>query len=249
MVAFFHTILYTPIYNLLIFLVGVLPGGDVGLAVVIVTLIIRLIIMPLSFSALRTSRLMKSVEPELNQIKEQFKDNKEEQAKEMFSLYKKYGINPFASFLTVLIQLPILICLYWVFRTEKLPQVDASILYSFVHVPDVISTLFLGIFAVTSTSIILAVLAALTQFVQAFYAIPAPPKAKAGASMQNDMARALALQARYVLPVIIGVVAYAGGAIALYFITSNLVGIAQEFLVRLHLKKDVAAGKVPATST
>jgi YidC/Oxa1 family membrane protein insertase len=234
MVAFFHTILYTPIYNLLIFLVGILPGGDVGLAVVIVTLIVKLIVMPLSISALRTQRAMKAVEPELKAIKERLKDNKEEQAKETFALYKKYNINPFASFATMLVQLPVLICLYWVFRTEHLPAVDVSLLYSFVHVPGVISMLFLGFFAVAGHSIILAGVAAVFQFIQARYAIPAPPKAVPGTkpSMQEELGRTMALQARFILPIIIGFIAYASGAIALYFITSNAAGILQEFYVR-----------------
>ncbi len=234
MTAFFHTTLYVPIYNLLVFFIGVLPQGDVGLAVILVTLAVKIIIMPLSFQALRTTRAMKAIEPELSALKETYKDDKEAQAKETFALYKKYRINPFASFFTILIQLPILISLYWVFRNKTLFTINTDLLYSFVHAPTLVSHLFLGLISVSGASLLLAVLAALTQFVQAYYSIPMPPKAAAGknADMQADFARAMTLQMRYVLPIIIGAVAYTSGAIALYFITSSLVAVAQEFIVR-----------------
>lgn len=233
-VGFFHTILYVPIYNLLVFLISHLPGGDVGLAVVIVTLVVSIIVMPLSVSALRTQRAMKAVEPELNAIKEQFKNDKEAQAKETFELYRRYKINPFASILTLIIQLPVLICLYWVFRAAKLPAVDPTLLYHFIAQPAVVSTLFLGVFQILGHNLPLALITAVTQYFMAQYTIPSPPKAAAGAksSMQDEMGRAMALQARFVLPLVIGFIAYASGAIALYFITRNLVSIGQEFFVR-----------------
>lgn len=235
MMSFFHTVLYTPIYNLLMFLTDILPGQDIGLAVVAATLIVKVVLMPLSFAALRTQRAIKAIEPEMKAIREKLKDDKETQAKEMFALYKKYGVNPFAGLLTLIIQLPIVIALYWVFNNKTLLTVDASILYSFVPAPLAISPLFLGIFAVTGVSITLALVAAVTQFAYGWYAIPVPEKStkKPGTDMQADFGRSLALQMRFMLPVFIGIAAYyTSVAIALYFITSNLVGILQEFIIR-----------------
>ena len=231
MSAFFHTTLYVPIYNLLIFLTDIVPGHDIGVAVIIATLIVRIIIMPLSFAALRTARAAKAIEPELKVIKEKYKDDKEAQAKEMFALYKAYGINPFAGFLTLLIQLPIVITLYWVFNNKTLLAVDPSLLYSFVGVPE-ISHYFLGIVLVTGSSLILALLAGGTQLIQAWYAIPVPAKTENGGASE-DFGRAMALQMRIILPIIVTAAAYyTSVAIALYFITSNLVSIVQEFFVR-----------------
>lgn len=235
MTSFFHTVLYTPIYNLLMFLTDVIPGQDIGLAVVVATLIVKVILMPLSFAALRTQRAIKAIEPEMKQIREQYKDDKETQAKETFALYKKYGVNPFAGILTLLIQFPIVLSLYWVFNNKTLLTVDTSILYSFVPAPLAISPEFLGIFAVMGASMTLAALAALSQLAYGWYAIPVPEKSTkpAGTDMQADFARALAMQMRFILPVFIGIAAYyTSVAIALYFITSNLVGIVQEFIVR-----------------
>jgi len=234
MISFFHTVLYTPIYNLLMFFTDILPGQDIGLAVIAATLVVKFLIMPLSFSALRTQRAVKAIEPEMKALREKYKDDKETQAKEMFALYKKYGVNPFASILTLLIQLPIVISLYWVFNSKTLLTVDTSLLYPFIPAPEAIAPLFLGIFAVTGASITLSVLAGLTQLAYGWYAIPVPERAKEpGKDMQADFARSLSLQMRFMLPVFIALAAYyTSVAIALYFITSNLVGVVQEFIVR-----------------
>lgn len=228
---YFHILLYVPIYNLLISLVDILPGGDLGLAVIIVTIIVKLIIMPLTVSALRTSRAMQAIQPEFKALQEKYKDDKETQAKETFALYKKYKINPFSSIFAMLIQLPVVIALYWVFRQE-LAAVDTSLLYSFVPAPEVLSTLFLGFFTLTSHNIILSVIAAGTQFLQAKYAMPVP-EAKEGSSASEQFSRSMALQMRYMLPILIGFIAYISpGAIALYFITTALFTLAQELLIR-----------------
>lgn len=227
----FHTLLYVPIYNLLIFLVDILPGGDLGLAVIIVTLVVRFLILPLSISALRTGRAMQALQPKLKEIQEHYKDDKEAQAKETFALYKKYKLNPFASVITVFIQLPIIIALYWVFRKQLV--VDPTLLYSFVHAPAAISTQFLGLFTISGHVLVLALLAGVFQFLQAKYAMPTPPPPKGSASSQDQFNRALALQAQFVFPLLIGWIAYiSSGAIALYFITTSIFTLAQELLLK-----------------
>lgn len=238
MIEFFHQWLYVPIYNLLIWLVGALPGGDGGLAVIVVTLIVKVITLPFTVAAIKTQRAMKAMEPELKKVKEQYEDDKEKQAREMFALYKKYNVKPFASFLALLIQIPVLISLYWVFRAESLAQIDVPLLYSFVPVPEVTSVLFLGILPIAGASLVLAIIAAATQFAHAMVAIPVPPKnvSSAPASMQEEFGRAMALQARFALPLVIGLVAFSSGAIALYFITSNLFTLLQEVLITRKLR-------------
>lgn len=232
MSSFFTTYLTDPIYNLLVFFVGVVPGGDIGLAVIAVTLIVKLATLPLSLSMIRTQRAMKAIEPQFKEIKEKFKNDKEKQAKEIFALYRQYRINPFSSILLVIIQIPILFALYWVFVGESLPQVDAGILYSFVSIPTVITTDFLGIFPLAGTSLILALLAGVAQYAQGWLSMPIPA-ATGNKSLAEDFGRAMALQVRYVIPVLIAFAAYAtSGAVALYFITSSVFAVLQELLVR-----------------
>ncbi len=232
MTSLFHNLVYLPIYNLLVFLVDVVPGGDVGLAVIAATLAVKLVLLPLSLSAVRTQRAMKLLEPELKELKERLKDDKEAQAREMFALYKKNNVKPFASILMLFIQLPILFGLYYVSRAS-LAEPDPALLYSFIHAPTVISTMFLGIFTLVGSSLILAIFAAATQAFQAWYAIPVPPKSTSKTpSMQEDFGRAVALQARFIFPLLIGAIAYTSGVLALYFVASNLFMVAQEFVVR-----------------
>ncbi len=235
--SLFHTFLYVPIYNLLIFFVDVVPNGDVGIAVILVTLVVKLILTPLSVSAMKTQRRMKFLEPQLKEIKEKYKDDKEKQAKETFAFYKNNNIRPFSSLLGTLIQLPIIIALYLVFRHEHLLAPNADLIYQFVSFPTTISPLFLGIFPTTGHVLVLAIIAAAVQYLQARFTIPVPEKSEGKASTgAEDFARALALQSRFILPLIIGVVAYTAGALALYFITSSVVGILQEFYIRYALR-------------
>jgi YidC/Oxa1 family membrane protein insertase len=233
MISFFYTYLYVPIYNLLVFLVDVVPGGDIGLAVVLATIIVKLVVMPLSLRAAHTQKQMKLIEKDLKAVREKHKDNRELQAKEMLALYRENNIKPFASIIGVLIQIPIVLTLYFVFARDALVNIDPSLLYSFVPFPQVISPLFLGIFEVAGNSIVLALIAAAAQFVLARLSIPVPKSEKGvKTTATEDFGRMMAIQARFVLPLIIGAVAYTSGAIALYFITSSLVGILQEYVVR-----------------
>jgi YidC/Oxa1 family membrane protein insertase len=238
----FHTFIYLPIHNLLVFFVDVIPGGDLGLAVIAVTLAVKFILLPLSLEAAKTQKAMKALEPDLKALKEKYKDDKEKQAREMFALYKERGVKPFASILMLFVQIPIVFGLYFVSQGAASTVLDPSLLYSFVPLPENLNPQFLGIFSVTGMSITLALIAGVTQAAQAWYVIPVPPKNGHGAgTMPEEFARAMALQARYMLPVIIGLFALTSGAIALYFSASSVFMIGQEFLVRfLHKPREAA---------
>jgi YidC/Oxa1 family membrane protein insertase len=218
--------------------VGVAPHGDVGLALIGVVLLVRIIILPLSLSMVHTQKAMQVLTPKIKEIQEKYKNDKEVLAKETFALYKKYKVNPFASIFTLFIQLPILFTLYFIVRNKELYKVNAHILYSFVHIPPVLSPLFLGIFVISSPNIVLAIIAGATQFAYARWGMPLPapaPKSSDGTpgSMQEEFGRAMMLQMRYVLPLFITFIAYTSGAIALYFITSNIVMLLQLGLANL----------------
>jgi YidC/Oxa1 family membrane protein insertase len=245
MLSFFHTILYVPMYNFLIFLVGIMPHGDVGLAIVGVVIVIRIIILPLSLSMVHTQNAMQKVNPEIQALQVKYKDDKETLAKETFALYKKYKINPFASILTLFIQLPILFTLYFIVRNKTLYTVNTALLYPFVHAPALLSPLFLGFIVISSPNIILAALAAGSQFLYGYYGIPVPPaplKTKNGSTptpgtMQEEFGRAMTMQMRYFLPLVIGFVAYSSGVIALYFIVSNVFMLLQTVYINFSKKE------------
>ncbi|MDP3965297.1 MAG: YidC/Oxa1 family membrane protein insertase [bacterium] len=229
----FNTAIYNPLYNGLVSIVGVLPSHDVGLAVIILTIIVRVVLYPLSKKAIVAQQKMKKIAPEMELLKEKYKNDREQQGKAMFALYKENDIHPFASFGLILVQLPILFALYWVFAFGGLPEIDAALLYSFVPAPAGVNMEFLGLIDMAGKSVILAVLAAVTQIAYTRLSMGERKKKSATtASFAGDMARSFDLQARYVLPVIIGVVAYTvPSAAALYWVTSNTAMIAQELLM------------------
>ncbi len=224
----FTIIFYIPLYNALIFCINFLSFHNAGLAVVVLTLIIRIILFPLSRQAIKTQLQMKLVEPELKKIRETIKD-KQEQAKQTMQVYKNSGINPFASIILLIIQLPILIALYQVFRSS-LPKVTLSILYPFITAPGVVYMSFLGI-NLTSSSIVLAIVAVITQFIQLQLSLPKVEKSKER-SFQNDLAYNMNVQMKYIFPLIIFPIAYISSVLALYLITTNIFMTFQEIFVR-----------------
>src|SRR3989344_1901002 len=133
--AIFHALIYDPLYNGLVFLVGVMPSHDVGLAVIVLTIVVRVILFPLSRRAVETQLAMKKIAPDIEKLKEKYKDNREEQAKAIFALYKERGVHPFASIGLFLLQIPVLFALYWVFAFGGLPDIRPDLLYSFVSSP------------------------------------------------------------------------------------------------------------------
>lgn len=239
--SFFHAVFYNPIYNALVALMALIPRGDVGVAVIIVTLVIRLILLPFSLSAARTQRAMKELEPKLKDLKEKHKGNREKEAAETLALYREARVNPFASILTVFIQIPILLALYWVFRYEPFTIINTARLYSFTPVPHAVSLEFLGLISVASKSMILAVIAGLTQFLQAHAALSGTMKPAAGATgMQGDFQKVMGMQLKYVFPFLIGTISYTtSGAVALYFITTNIAGSLQEWHIKRVLQRAV----------
>lgn len=243
MTFLYHTFVFYPLYNAFVLLVDALPYLDAGMIIIVFTVIIRLILFPLAKKSVRTQALMRQITPETEKIKEKYKDDKQKQSLETFALYKKYKLNPFASILLLLIQLPILIALYRIFLLAGFVHIDTTILYPFVPAPThTVSTLFLGIFDVTQKSYILAFIAAFSQFFQAKLIIPpAPPKKDGPQSMGDSFARNMSLQMKYVMPVIIFFIAYSTTAVvAIYWTVSNIFMIGQELFVRRQLKKNPA---------
>lgn len=240
----FHTTIYTPLYNGLIILLNLGTWMDVGIAVIVLTILVKTALFPLSLKAARTQRIMKELEAPMKEIKEKYKDNREEQGRKLLDLYRDNNVNPFSSFLVLFIQLPVILGLYFVFLKGGLPNVDMDLLYSFVPKPQEISMFFLGLVDMASKNIPLAILAGVTQHFQARYALPPTEPRKENASFQEDFARSLQVQMKYVLPVVIVFVAYvASAAVALYWITSNIFAIGQE----LHVKKRIEAEKAKKT--
>lgn len=230
--AAFHTLIYEPIYNALVFFVNHVPNHDIGIAVIIVTIIVRIILYPLARKAIKSQMAMKAVAPEIEELKKKYKDKPEEQGRAMLALYRERKVNPFSGFLLLLIQIPVLLGLYWVFAKGGFPTVDPSVLYTFVPMPEQITMEFLGLIDMGGKSIVLAVLVAITQAIYTRLSMGPPGTVTpTEASFSEEMAKSFDIQARYVLPIMIGGVSYFVAAAApLYWVTSNLFMIFQEFM-------------------
>jgi len=235
MIAFFKTIIYIPLYNILVILLNI-NWIDAGIATVILTVLVKIILYPLAKKSTIAQAKMKEKEGELSLIKEKYKD-KQEQAVKIMEFYKTNKINPFSSILTVIIQIPIIFSLYYIFFKSGLPSIDTSLLYSFVKVPESVSMNFLGILDVSQKSLILAILAAVTSFWQMHLASSSTTPDNNQVGNKEDFSKIMAKQMKYSMPIIVFFISWKISAIvALYWFVSNLVGVAQDVYVRKQLK-------------
>ncbi len=230
----FYAVIFKPLYNLLVFLVDFLPGHSLALAVIILTILVKFALLPLAKKMAHTQKKMKEIMPELEKIKKEHKDDKQAQALKIMEVYKREKLNPLSGFANLLIQLPIIFGLYWVFFKAKFPELENKYLYSFIPGPEKVELGFFGI-NLTEKSLILAFLAGFTQYL---YSINMSKDFEIGksdeGSFKAEFQKSIQMQVKYVLPVIIGFVAYQFSAvIALYFIVSNIFMIAQD----LYFKK------------
>lgn len=240
MIQLFNTVLYEPILNFLVWLYNIVPGNDVGIAILILTIIIRLILYPLSLQSIRAQKAMKDLQPKLAELKEKYKDNKEQLSREMMALYKKEKINPASSCLPLLIQLPFFIAVYRVFRTGLTS--DLTGLYSFIHNPGALNPIAFGFLDLSKPNFVLALLAGAAQFWQArMMTTQKPPKQVEGKEAAKDegMAAAMNKQMLYVMPIITVVIAMSlPSGLALYwFITTLLMALQQLYFFRKDNKK------------
>lgn len=158
-----RTIFYYPLLNLLIFLYGFL--GSFGVAIIVVTIMVRLFLFYFAKHSIVAQKRMSELQPELKKIQEKHKNNKEDQTRAVMEFYKNNKVNPFSGCLPMLIQIPILLSLYYVFL-KGIDFTHIQGLYSFVAAPENIDFYFLGIFDLSSPSKVFAVLAGGSQFLQ-----------------------------------------------------------------------------------
>jgi len=244
MQSLWNTVFYQPIYNALIFIIDNITFGDVGFAIILVTIIVKLILAPLTQKSIKSQILMKRMEPELKKIKKDF-PNKEEQAKKTFELYKKYGTNPFSGCLVVILQLPVIFALYYVFYNGI--AVKPDFIYSFIQIPQSLHTNFLGLLEMGSKSIFLGLLAGITQFIQGYLSSPVKAKTlevvtdkEEPKTFQDQLSSSMQMNVKYILPIFIAFIAWKiSAAVALYWVVSNIFTIVQEWYIRRKLTRNL----------
>src|SRR3989344_1808032 len=151
----FTPILYQPLLNLLVFFYTMVPAHDIGVAIVLWTIIIKLLLYPFSRQSIRGQRALQRLQPKLNEVKERYKNDREAQAKAMMALYKEEKVNPLSSCLPLLIQLPILLAVFQVFQSG-LHNGSLDLLYPFVANPGNLNPISFGLIDLAKPNLVLA---------------------------------------------------------------------------------------------
>lgn len=159
----FNEIIYRPIFNLLVLITNLVPRQDFGLAIIVLTVLIRLLFMPLSIKTLRSQKLLNQLQPKIKELQEKFKNDRTAQAQATMALYKENQVNPLAGCLPLLIQLPILFALYRAFVNGLQPE-SLNLLYGFIKNPGTIKNISLGFIDLAQKAPLLAIFSGVLQF-------------------------------------------------------------------------------------
>jgi len=240
MAHLFTIIFYQPILNLLVYLYNTISFHDFGLAIIFLTILLKLILWPLGRSAIKSQKSLQDLQPKIDELKKQYGDNKTELSRATMDLYKNNKVNPFSSCLPLLIQLPFLIAVYRVFRDGVNNKLDY--VYSFIARPETINLVSFGFLDLGKPSIPLAILAGLAQFWQAKMMITKKPEVKTPGSKDESMAAIMNKQMLYFMPAITIFIGISlPGGLTLYWFVLTLVTVLQQ-LVTFRKKDKVATG-------
>ena len=241
----FNLILYQPLFNALILLYEYLPGHDFGVAVIILTIIIRIILYPLMTQSIRSQKILTELQPRIQEIQKKYKDDKAQQGRAMMELYQKEKFNPFGGCFPLLAQFPILIALYQLFW-KGLRVEQTTLLYSFVPNPGAINSTFLGIIDLARSAtvkidnithflwpnIILIILVGIIQFIQTKMSYPKTRNIKKDGSQMFQFSGMMQKQMLYFFPVFtIFILWNLPSALGLYWLVTTLFSIAQQYLI------------------
>jgi YidC/Oxa1 family membrane protein insertase len=226
MIELIKIILYYPFLNLLTFYVWLVPGHHVIWGIILLTLTVRLILLIPTKRQAQSQRKTMQLAPLIEDLKKEYGEDKQGLAAAQMELYKNNGINPFGSCLLAVIQLPILLILYYAILHGITGE--TAHLYIWLPRPSTIQSIFLGIDLLKPDhTYILPIIAAGLQFLQMKLVMPKfAPGAKVDptVSMQKNMA--------YILPIMTLVIAgrFPGG-VAVYWIISTGFSVVQQYFV------------------
>lgn len=239
----FNTLLVQPMLNALMFIYKTIPGHDLGVAIIILTILIRGILYVPSLSSIKSQRNLQEIQPKLDALKKKYKDNREEMGRQLMKFYKENKVNPFSSCLPLLIQLPILFALFQVFyaglaidaETGLLAEKTLNNLYGPLkdyYTTTPVSTIFIGFIDLAKVGNWgLAVLSGALQFVQSRMLISKKgPKGMPGAKDENVAAQTSKMMTYFfpIMIVIIGLRLPTG--LILYWVAATLFSIVQQYI-------------------
>lgn len=232
----YQVIAYQPILNVLAFLYN--NTLDLGISIILLTILIKLFLWPLSRKAIKSQKEMQEIQPKLDALKKQYADNKEALGKATMDLYKEHKINPLSSCLPLLIQLPFLFAVFRVLRVGM--SEDLYLVYSFLTKPTNFQAISFGFMDLSKPNIYLAVLAGLAQFVQSKMMLAKNNKINSGtaAAPEENMTAMMNKQMVYIFPVMTIIFGFSlPGGLTLYWFMFTFFTIVQQYLVLRSNKK------------
>jgi len=161
--------------NVLVLFYLYVPGHDFGIAIILLTILIRIILHPLLSESIRVQKITNDLQPKIKEIQEKHKHDKEKQAILQMELFKENNVNIFSGFFIALLQLPILTAIYQVFL-HGLESGTLHYLYPFVRHPEIINPLFLNWINLSKPSPIMVIAAGILQFFQSKMLYPSSSK-------------------------------------------------------------------------
>lgn len=221
---------YRPIFNTLIFFISIQPHKSLGWAIILLTLIIKLILLAPNQKALKSQKQMQKLQPQLDAVKKKYANDQQKLAEETMKIWKKHKVNPMNSCLPMLIQFPILIALFYVVR-NGLDFINPVLLYDSLKGFEAasINPVFIGLIDLTKVNILaLPIIIGGLQFVQMRMTLGNTAKNQAQNSPMPMMNKTM----MYFMPIMIAVfTASLPAAVGFYWGTSTAFGIAQQYFV------------------
>jgi len=233
LIEIYNTILYQPIFNLLVWFYNVIPGHDIGLAIIAITVVIKLILYPFSLQSIKAQKVLQELQPKLDEIKKKYKGDQQALTRATIELYKQEKISPFSSCLPLLIQFPFLIAVYHVFRKGLTNGQSLEILYSFIHNPGTINAVSFGLVDLSKPNVVLAILAGVAQYWVSKMLVSKKQPQVEGAK-DESMTAIMNKQMIYFMPLItifIGL-SLPSGLTLYWFITTLLTGAQQMYFFK-----------------
>lgn len=239
---------YKPIYNALVFISYTLPNKSVGLAIILLTVIIRTILLLPTTKAMKSQRVLQEVQPKLKEIQIKYKDNQAKIAEETIKIWKKYKINPLTSCMPLLLQAPILIGLFYAIKSG-FDFNHEYLIYDFLNHVDIrtLNTNFLNLLDLTKRNlIVLPVIVGGLQFIQMKLSMAKTKKAEVKKDKGGELVKKTEMEESmqlmqtsmvYVMPLMVGFFSASFPAgVGIYWASSTIYGIVQQIFINKQVK-------------
>ncbi len=244
----FRTFITKPLLNLLIWITSLLPGYNLGFAIIILTLIIKFILFLPTQHAMEGQRRMQAVQPKLDALKEKYKNDPQRMSQETMRIWKEYKVNPLQSCLPMLLQFPVLIGLFFVIRDGSILELSRHLLYaSHADLSWSFGVNFFGLNLLLPSPFIMPPILLVLQYVQMKLSFSMNEKKKAAQEQvidvpskekkttKTDQEKMQSMQQKmmlYGLPIMIAVFAVQfSAAVSLYWAVSTVFAIGQQYVV------------------